>query len=137
MKRFCKTFCAIFFFASCTILTLCMTSCKTHVPRGSVEELAAYMMKMNNGLWDGTVASTQDVQAETGFSLEIAKKQVFFFEYNPNLKKGKAKLEYVKKNGYMYILGSKFDAEVNGNYVMIGHGENPKKAQLIQTFKEF
>lgn len=116
----------------------CLTSCKSeHVPRGSVDQLALYMIRENKGLWDGAVASAPDVQAITGFSIEVAGKQVFFYEFDDRRKKGKAKLEYIKEKGYLYVLGFKFAAITNGRYVMVGYDENPKADQLVKTFLAF
>jgi len=77
------------------------------------------------------------VHAESGFSVMLAGKQVAFYKYNAKNKKMRKKLDYIKKNRCVYIVGVRFPARVNGSFVMVDYEINPQKDKLIQVFDEF
>lgn len=112
-------------------------SCQHHVPRGDANQLLKYMMKETHGLWDGPVDSAEDVYADRAFSLEIEGKQVFFFEFNEKGKHSRKKLETARDTGVFYLLGFKYNAEVNGPFIMIGHDANPKCDEIVKAFRNF
>ena len=77
------------------------------------------------------------VHAESGFSVILAGKQVAFYKYDATKKKMKKKLDYIKKNECVYIVGNRFPARVNGSFVMVDYEINPQKDKLIRVFDEF
>ena len=77
------------------------------------------------------------VHAESGFSVFLAGKQVAFYKYDATKKKMRKKLDYIKKNGCVYIVGHRFPARVNGSFVMVDYEINPQKDTLIKVFDEF
>ena len=77
------------------------------------------------------------VHAESGFSVILAGKQVAFYKYDANKKKMRRKLDYIRKNKCVYIVGNRYPARVNGSFVMVDHEINPEKEKLIRVFDEF
>lgn len=77
------------------------------------------------------------VQAERGFSVILAGKQVAFYKYDATKKKMRKKLDYIRKNKCVYIVGNRFPARVNGSFVMVDHEINPEKETLIRVFDDF
>ena len=77
------------------------------------------------------------VHAERGFSVILAGKQVAFYKYDAKKKKMRKKLDYIKKNKCVYIVGNRFPARVNGSFVMVDYEINPQKDKLIRVFDEF
>ena len=77
------------------------------------------------------------VHAESGFSVILAGRQVAFFKYDATKKKMRKKLDYVRKNKCIYIVGNRFPARVNGSFIMVDYESNPEKEKLIRVFDEF
>ena len=77
------------------------------------------------------------VHAESGFSVFLAGKQVAFYKYDARKKKMRKKLEYIKKNKCVYIVGIRYPARVNGSFVMVDYEINPQKDKLIEVFDNF
>ena len=59
------------------------------------------------------------------------------YKYDATKKKMKKKLDYIKKNECVYIVGNRFPARVNGSFVMVDYEINPQKDKLIRVFDEF
>ena len=77
------------------------------------------------------------VHAERGFSVILAGKQVAFYKYDAKKKKMRKKLDYIRKNKCVYIVGNRFPARVNGSFVMVDYEINPQKDKLIRVFDDF
>ncbi|MBR2435332.1 MAG: hypothetical protein IKB22_07655 [Lentisphaeria bacterium] len=101
-----------------------------------IEELIRYII-VKTGATPLCDMEPGPVHAERGFSVMLAGRQVAFYKYNLDRKKMRKKHEYIKDNGFVYIVGRKYTAEVNGSFVMIDHDKNAQKDLLLKVFREF
>ena len=124
-----------FFFAAAVIL---FSGCRSTVENNhrTAQELCRYMMQRTGGTFDGTMA-VEPIHADEGFALKVANRQVAFYKFNTKYKKARAKIEYVDKNGFIYIYGFKFPAISRGSFIMVDYEENPLKDQLLEAFNNF
>ena len=129
-----RTLCILFAAAA---VVLC-SSCKTTVDNSnrSAEELCLYMMRATGGTFDCMMA-VEPIHADAGFALKLANRQVAFYKFNLKYKKARAKIEYVDKNGFIYIYGFKFPAVSRGSFIMVDYEDNPLKDQLLEAFNNF
>ena len=102
----------------------------------TIQELANHMITHVGGMVDGKVFPVP-VKAMDGISILIEGREVFFYVYNPKLKKQKHKLDQIRKSKKLYINGIAFQAAVNGCFVMIEHETNIKKKELLAAFEKF
>ena len=102
----------------------------------TAQELCRYMMQRTGGTFDGTMA-VEPIHADEGFALKVANRQVAFYKFNTKYKKARAKIEYVDKNGFIYIYGFKFPAVSRGSFIMVDYEENPLKDKLLEAFNSF
>ena len=112
--------------------------CRTVVENNdrTAQELCRYMMQKTGGTFDGTMA-VEPIHADSGFALKVANRQVAFYKFNTKYKKTRAKIEYVDKNGFIYIYGFKFPAVSRGSFIMVDYEDNPLKDQLLEAFNNF
>ena len=112
--------------------------CRTVVENNdrTAQERCRYMMQKTGGTFDGTMA-VEPIHADEGFALKIANRQVAFYKFNTKYKKARAKIEYVDKNGFIYIYGFKFPAVSRGSFIMVDYEDNPLKDQLLEAFNNF
>jgi hypothetical protein len=102
----------------------------------SIQELANHMITQVGGTVDGKVFPVP-VKASDGISIRVEGRDVFFYVYNPKLKKQKHKLDQIRESKKLYINGIAFQAVVNGCFVMIEHETNIKKKELLDAFEKF
>ena len=93
-------------------------------------------MQQVGGKFDGPMA-VEPIHADDGFALKIADRQVAFYKFNTKYKKARAKIEYVDKNGFIYIYGFKYSAVSHGSFIMVDYETNPLKDKLLEAFKKF
>ena len=124
-----------FFFAAAVIL---FSGCRSTVENNhrTAQELCRYMMQRTGGTFDGEMA-VEPIRASEGFALKVANRQVAFYKFNTKYKKARAKIEYVDKNGFIYIYGFKFPAVSRGSFIMVDYEENPLKDKLLEAFNSF
>ncbi|UDQ96610.1 hypothetical protein AAEX28_05995 [Lentisphaerota bacterium WC36G] len=77
------------------------------------------------------------VGAQIAMALVIAGSDVGIYKFDSKLKLQRERLEFAKKNGYIFIVGRKFEAFVNGSFVMISANSNKEKKKIIAAFKSF
>ena len=117
------------------LLTVSCSSLKDNSDR-SLQELANHMITQVGGTLDGKVF-TAPVKAMDGLSIRVEGREVFFYFYNPQLKKQRHKLDQIREKKVLYINGIAFQAAVNGCFVMIEHETNIKKKELLTAFEKF
>jgi len=117
------------------------SSCSLFLPekdnndRG-IRELAAHMLQNTKTKYLCDM-EPGPAHAESGFSVMDGKHQVAFYKYNKKSKKQTKKLDYIKKNKCLFLVGYKYPAMVNGSFVMIDFEETPQRQQLIDAFMSF
>ena len=124
----------ILFAAAAVILCGCKTTVENN--DRTAQELCRYMMLQTGGTFDGAMA-VEPIHADEGFALKVANRQVAFYKFNTKYKKARAKIEYVDKNGFIYIYGFKFPAVSRGSFIMVDYEENPMKDRLLEAFNQF
>ena len=130
-----RTLCILFTAAAVVLCGSCTTTVVDNSNR-SAEELCLYMMQKTGGKFDGMMA-VNPIRASEGFALKIANRQVAFYKYDLRWEKTRAKIDYVNKNHFIYILGEKFSAVSNGCFIMVDYETNPLKDELLEAFKNF
>ena len=101
----------------------------------TLQELANHMITQVGGTLDGKVFPVP-VKAMDGICIRVEGREVFFYVYNPKLKKQKHKLDQIRESKMLYINGIAFPAAVNGCFVMIEHETNIKKKELLAAFEK-
>lgn len=120
------------------LLLLVLASCNSFKDNSgrSIQELANHMVTHVGGTVDGKVFPAP-VKAIDGISIRVEGRDVFFYVYDPKLKKQKHKLDQIRESKKLYINGIAFQAAVNGCFVMIEHETNIKKKELLTAFENF
>ena len=128
-----RTLCILF----AALVVLC-SGCRSTVENNNrtAQELCRYMMQKTGGKYDGAMA-IEPIHASEGFALKVANRQVAFYKFDTKYKKARAKIEYVDKNGFIYIYGFKFSAISRGSFIMVDYEDNPLKDQLLEAFNNF
>jgi hypothetical protein len=75
--------------------------------------------------------------ADSAMELGISGKQVAAYRFNTDLKTQRERIENIKKNKYVYIMGLKFPAMVKGSFVLVNVNSNPQKHKIIAAFDKF
>lgn len=120
------------------VLVVLFSGCKSTVENNdrTALELCRYMMQQTGGTFDGAMA-VEPIHADDGFALKIANRQVAFYKFNTKYKKARAKIDYVDKNGFIYIYGFKYSAISRGSFIMVDYETNPLKDKLLEAFNNF
>ena len=117
-----------FVFSSCTLFEA--------GPERRLSELAAHMIHRTGGQIS-SMMMVEPVRASDGLAIKIAGREVAFYKYDLSLPKAKKKYDHIRAHISVYISGVRFDAEINGPFMMIDHTKNRKRAELIKAFHEF
>lgn len=122
--------------ASIFLFTACMSVDNNF---RTIEELANHMMRHTGATLDPRPFVFQSVSAESGIGLKLEGQDVVFVKYNTKWKKMRARLEYVDKNGYLYIAAIKIPAIRHGSFVMMDYQRfKPEtKKKLLDAFQSF
>lgn len=120
----------------CLFSLLFFVSCATDNSDKSLSDLAMHMAKHVGGSVSALMRP-EPVWAMEGIAMKFEGREVAFYKYDLNLMKQRRKVNRIKETGVLYISGIKFEAEVNGSFVMIDHATNVKKKELIKTFQSF
>jgi hypothetical protein len=75
--------------------------------------------------------------ANSGMEMGISGKRVAAYHFNTDLETQRKRIEKIKKNKYVFIMGLKFPAIVKGSYVLVNVNSNPQKHKIIAAFKKF
>ena len=75
--------------------------------------------------------------ANSGMEMGISGKRVAAYHFNTDLEAQKKRVEKIKKNKFVYIMGLKFPAMVKGSYVLVNVNSNPQKHKIIAAFDKF
>ena len=75
--------------------------------------------------------------ADNAMEMGISGQRVAAYHFNTDLETQRKRLERIKKNKYVYIMGLKFPAMVHGSYVLVNVNSNPQKHKIIAAFKKF
>lgn len=75
--------------------------------------------------------------ADNAMEMGISGKRVAAYHFNTDLPTQRKRIERIRKNKYVYIMGLKFPAMVHGSYVLVNVNSNPQKHKIIAAFKKF
>lgn len=101
-----------------------------------ITELAAHMIKHTGGQISAMMM-VEPVRAADGLAIKIAGREVAFYKYDLSLPRAKKRYEHIRAHKAVYISGVRFDAEINGPFMMIDHTKNMKRKELIEAFHKF
>ncbi len=77
------------------------------------------------------------LRAEGGVAMLIGESEIGVYKYNTKVEKQLRNLEFVEKNGFVYVQGQKFPALINGSFVAIGYEKHPQKQKIIEAMESF
>lgn len=101
-----------------------------------LSELAAHLIKHTGGQVSALMM-VEPVRAEDGLAVKIAGREVAIYKYDLSLPRAKKKYEHIRAHKALYISGIRFNAEVNGPFVMIDHTKNLKRKEIVEAFHSF
>lgn len=79
----------------------------------------------------------QALLANDGIVMKVDGVSAEFYMYEPSIPYQKKKLDKIKKNNSIEVLGYKFPCAVNGKFIMISRSENINKKKVVKAFKDF
>ena len=79
----------------------------------------------------------QAILASDGIVMIIEGVRVEFYAYDMHKKYQKAKLEKIRKNNHIIILGTSVPAITNGKFIMLTYSNKPNLVKIIRAFKSF
>ena len=125
-------FCFLFSFIH--LLNSCVSFEATGQRR--LSELAAHMIKHTGGQITAMMM-VEPVRASDGLAIKIAGREVAFYKYDLSLPRAKKRYEHIRAHKEVYISGVRFEAEINGPFMMIDHNKNLKREEIIRAFRSF
>ena len=129
-----RSLCILFAAAFVVLFSGCRSTVDNN--NRTAQELCRYMMQQTGGTYDGAMA-VEPIHADEGFALKVANRQVAFYKFNTKYKKAREKINYVDKNGFIYIYGFKYSAISRGSFIMVDYETNPLKDKLLEAFNNF
>lgn len=124
----------IFLFSLLFLLNSCISFEATGQRR--LSELAAHMIKHTGGQISAMMM-VEPVRASDGLAIKIAGREVAFYKYDLSLPRAKKRYEHIRAHREVYISGVRFEAEINGPFMMIDHNKNLKREEIIKAFRSF
>lgn len=123
-----------FLFSLIFLLSSCISVEATGQKR--LSELAAHMIKHTGGQITAMMM-VEPVRASDGLAIKIAGREVAFYKYDLSLPRAKKRYEHIRAHKEVYISGVRFEAEINGPFMMIDHNKNLKREEIIRAFRSF
>ncbi len=77
------------------------------------------------------------IKADSGCVLVFEGQRFEIYKYNINKSEQKAKLDMIKENNEMVILGFKNKVLVNGSFILLNYRGHIKEAEIVEAFKSF
>ena len=77
------------------------------------------------------------IKAQEGCQLTINKANIEIYRYNIKDPEQLAKLTKIYKDGYIEIFSIKFEAKVNGSFVMLHGNSHPDNVKVTEVFESF
>ena len=75
--------------------------------------------------------------ADSGMEMGISGQKVAAYHFNTDMETQRKRIERIKNNKFVYIMGLKFPAVVKGSFVLVNVNPNPQKHEIIAAFKKF
>ena len=75
--------------------------------------------------------------ADAAIEFGISGKRVAAYHFNTDLEAQRKRIENIRKNKFVFLMGLKFPAIVHGSYVLVNANPNPQKHKIIAAFKKF
>ncbi len=80
---------------------------------------------------------TKTLGAQDAVVFVIAGRDIGIYKFNIKVKVQRERIKFAKKNKYIYIVGRKHKAIVNGSFIMIAANSNKDKKKIIEAFNSF
>jgi hypothetical protein len=130
-------FCLTMVLLPLLLLCGCMTSSERDNNAKTLDDLVVHFKK--SGLTIDTVQPLlpDPIKSDSAMAVQIAGRQVGLYKFNTRWKKSQDRLAKIKQAGELHIVGIRFEAMVNGSFVMIDYEKNPEKDKIVAAFKDF
>ena len=123
------------------ITTLLVTSCSTFSDYGNnsstLTDIVDHFQKSGIKIEKTVPLMTKTLGAQDAMVIVIAGRDVGIYKFNIKLKKQRQRIEFAKKHKYVFLIGRKYEAIVNGSFVMVAANSNKEKTKIIKAFKSF
>jgi len=77
------------------------------------------------------------IKAEAGAVLILDGQRFEIYKYNMNIPEQREKIERIRRNGEITIVGFKYKVLVNGSFMLLNYQGHPREADIIEAFENF
>ncbi len=121
------------------LLMLCLSSCAEKVDNSDKDlfDLVNHFKKSGIKIEGAAPLMADTIHAQEAVTITVAKREIGLYKFDSTFKKQRSRVEKIDENGFVYIIGLKVPARVNGSFVMIDADTNPEKDKLIKAFDSF
>jgi hypothetical protein len=77
------------------------------------------------------------IKAEAGAVLILEGQRFEIYKYNMNIPEQREKIEKIRRNGEIVIVGFRHKALVNGSFMLLNYQGHPREADIIEAFENF
>jgi len=127
----------IFHLVCLLVLSFFITSCDKTEDKRTMEDLIKHFKNSNLDIESAKTLAPDAFKAESAVAFTISGREIGIYKFNTVHKKIKAKVQKITNDGYVYMLGYKYPAIVNGSFIMIDYEMNKSKDKIIEVFKNF
>lgn len=125
-----------------SFLLICLAGC-AHGPSESsnnhktIPDLIHYFEKSNVTIDTLALLRRDVINADDAMAIKISGSEIGIYKFNDHIKKQREKLASISAKGYVYLIGIKKTAVVNGSFVMVDSDINKKRELIEKVFREF
>lgn len=118
-------------------IVIMLTSCAVNNNSLTVRDLADCMVLHGVKVEYIRPLEPAMLYADSAMELGISGQDVAAYYFNIDLETQKKRIEKIKKNKYVFLMGLKYPAVVKGSYVLVNVNPNPQKHKILAAFDKF
>ena len=123
------------------VTTLLTSSCSTFSENennsSTLTDIVDHFQKSGLKIEKIVPLMTKTIGAQDAMVMVIAGRDVGIYKFDIKLKKQRERIEFAKKHKYIFLIGRKYEAIVNGSFIMVAANTNKEKNKIIKAFKSF
>ena len=125
-------------------LLLLLTGCGLFSSRETVDnnalnipDLVRHFEKSGIKITSISLVRADVIHADDAVAIKIDGKEIGIYKFNIKIRKQREKLEHITSNGFVHLVGFKYNTITNGSFLMVGADGNPQYKELEKTFMAF